>query len=186
MNMKQLMEWELTEETQILRGNLPQCHFVHHKSHISWPGIEPGPQRWKTDNEWYCIKCWSRVKFGKIIASDESRGIWKEVVLPIFEQSLEETVNYINVRMICPSLINFIASPCCRFIKWKGILQAEIKTIFSGSTVDIATGYGLDGRGVESRVPVRRRFFSSPRRPDWFCGIPSLPSNGCQWLFPRR
>ena len=26
---------------------LSQCHFVHHKSHMSWPGIEPGPPRWE-------------------------------------------------------------------------------------------------------------------------------------------
>jgi hypothetical protein len=23
--------------------NLSQCHFVHHKFHMKWPGIEPGP-----------------------------------------------------------------------------------------------------------------------------------------------
>jgi hypothetical protein len=27
--------------------NLSQCHSVHHKSHMHWPGIEPGPPRWE-------------------------------------------------------------------------------------------------------------------------------------------
>jgi hypothetical protein len=25
--------------------NLSQRHFVHHKSHMAWPGFEPGPPR---------------------------------------------------------------------------------------------------------------------------------------------
>jgi hypothetical protein len=36
------------------------------------------------------------------------------------------------------------------------------------SSVGIVTGYGLDCRAVEVRVPVEARFFSSPRRPNRF------------------
>jgi hypothetical protein len=39
-----------------------------------------------------------------------------------------------------------------------------------GSAVGIATGYGLDDRGVGVRVPVGSRIFSSPRRPDRLWG----------------
>jgi hypothetical protein len=35
---------KLTEENRSTRGkNLSLCHFVDHKSHMDWPGIEPGP-----------------------------------------------------------------------------------------------------------------------------------------------
>jgi hypothetical protein len=50
------------------------------------------------------------------------------------------------------------------------------------SSVGIATGYGLDGRGVGVRVPVGSRNVSSPHRPDRFWGPPNLPSNGYRVL----
>jgi hypothetical protein len=47
MNLEPLLEWELAGETEVLGDNLPQCHFVHHKSPVTWTGIEPGPPRWE-------------------------------------------------------------------------------------------------------------------------------------------
>jgi hypothetical protein len=41
MSVEQLVEWELAGETEVLGENLLQRHFVHHKSYMTWPGIEP-------------------------------------------------------------------------------------------------------------------------------------------------
>jgi hypothetical protein len=46
------------------------------------------------------------------------------------------------------------------------------------SVVGIATGYGLDYRGVGVRVPVGSRIFSSPRSSDRLWGSPNLLSSG--------
>jgi hypothetical protein len=42
MNVEQLMEWELAGETELLREKEPQCHFVYHKSHMTWPEMKSG------------------------------------------------------------------------------------------------------------------------------------------------
>jgi hypothetical protein len=41
MAVEQSVECDLAGETEVLGENL--CHFVHHKSHITWPGLESGP-----------------------------------------------------------------------------------------------------------------------------------------------
>jgi hypothetical protein len=48
----------------------------------------------------------------------------------------------------------------------------------------IATGYGLNDRGVGVRVPVGPRIFCSPQRPDRLWGPSSLLPNGYQGPFP--
>jgi hypothetical protein len=47
MSMEHLVEWELAGETDVLGENLPQSYFLHHKSQMPWPGIEPGKPRWE-------------------------------------------------------------------------------------------------------------------------------------------
>jgi hypothetical protein len=53
------------------------------------------------------------------------------------------------------------------------------------SVIGIATGYGLDDRGVGVRVPVGPRTFSSACHPDRLWDPPSPLSNGYRGLFPR-
>jgi hypothetical protein len=59
MNADRSVECELVGETEVLRDNLPQCHFVHHKYHVTWRGIEPLPPPQATN----------RLSYGTDIAS---------------------------------------------------------------------------------------------------------------------
>jgi hypothetical protein len=47
MNVEQSVEWKLLGETEVVGENMPQWHFVHHKSHMAWPELESQPPRWE-------------------------------------------------------------------------------------------------------------------------------------------
>jgi hypothetical protein len=68
-------------------------------------------------------------------------------------------------------------------LNWNIIFTFRIYSLFGAG---IATGYGLDDRGVGDRVPVEARSLSSPRRADRIWGLPSLLSNGYRGIFPRE
>jgi hypothetical protein len=46
--------------TEVLGENLPHRHFVHHKSYMTRPGLEPGPLRWEASDYplelWLCLR----------------------------------------------------------------------------------------------------------------------------------
>jgi hypothetical protein len=44
------LELRLAGETEVLGENLSQRHFVHRKSHMTRPGLEPGPPRWEASD----------------------------------------------------------------------------------------------------------------------------------------
>jgi hypothetical protein len=47
MSVEQSVKSELAGETEVLGEILPKSHSVHHKSHMTWLGLEPGPSRWE-------------------------------------------------------------------------------------------------------------------------------------------
>jgi hypothetical protein len=78
---EQFLSWmKLTGETRSTRGgggNLSQCHFVDHKSHMDWPGIEPGPPRWEPPEPWHGPPY--RV-ISTYRSSTEATYLWKEML----------------------------------------------------------------------------------------------------------
>jgi hypothetical protein len=41
---------KIGRRTEVLDGNLPQRHFVHHKSHLTRLGLEPETPRWEVSD----------------------------------------------------------------------------------------------------------------------------------------
>jgi hypothetical protein len=50
MIVEQFVEGRLAGDIEVLGENLPQRHFVHHKSHMTRPGLELGPPPWEASD----------------------------------------------------------------------------------------------------------------------------------------
>jgi hypothetical protein len=55
MSVEQSVEW-VAGETEVLREKLAQCCFVHHKPHITWPGLESRSPQWEASD--YLPELW--------------------------------------------------------------------------------------------------------------------------------
>jgi hypothetical protein len=82
-------------------------------------------------------------------------------------------VVYFTIYWYTHSYIHVGLTSCYRLLS-----ISPVPKMRPDSSVGIATGYGLDDRGVGVRVPIGSRTFSSPRRPDRLWGTFSLLWNG--------
>jgi hypothetical protein len=96
-----------------------------------------------------------------------------------FQHDIDETQTLIYIILAPKLTLIRIKTPTCVMTRYRNqlilkIILIRIHIMSRDSVVGIATGYGLDDRGVGVRVPVGSRIFPSPCCPDRLWGPPSL------------
>jgi hypothetical protein len=70
MIVEQLVEWRLAGETEVLGESLPRRHFVHHKSHMTRPGLEARVAAVRSRR----LTAWAKPGFHKVYKRNGSLG----------------------------------------------------------------------------------------------------------------
>jgi hypothetical protein len=111
--VEQLVGWRLAGETEVLGENLPKCPFVHRKSYMTWPGLKPGPPRWKIIHNTYEI---GKRYFLLLLSMDEIQACSRFITIfwtafscflkPFVSQ--EEQVLRVRHRPLCSDGLTFL------------------------------------------------------------------------------
>jgi hypothetical protein len=134
---------------------------------------------------------------GSVFDPDDGDSMFPEKSLDFYRTAWRFIQKSLFFSISCMKRFLFSKNWCSVWVSCKVglILEQCESTLFSpfhfllctrnNSAVGIATGYGLDDRGVWVRVPVGSRIFSFPSLPDRLWVPPNLRSNGYWGLFPH-
>jgi hypothetical protein len=104
------VEWYWQGKQKNLEKHLSQCHFVHHKSHTDWPGLEPGLTIWAMARPTVCYRQTFVPTFYRCIQDDicwDSLEIKYRVWRPAATPQLHKVLSTISFQIFerYPNLI---------------------------------------------------------------------------------
>jgi hypothetical protein len=118
--LKQLVEWKLAGETEVLGENLPQLHFVHHKIPHDRPGLEPRTAA--VGSQWLTAKLWRSLFLVPFHGLLRLAGSWWRYLTPpphgyVLNHNSHSFLSYLqNIDLIIFRLVVFWDLMSCRFV----------------------------------------------------------------------
>jgi hypothetical protein len=80
MIVEHVVEWRLAGETEVFGENVPQRHFVHHKSHMTRPRLCPISSSFRYNGRLvtWTVVCLTAAKFKPLIFSVSGFALWTD------------------------------------------------------------------------------------------------------------